>query len=184
MARSFDISFDLRLNKRLSKQTWDWWFETPSRASWRHRIDGWQDANKTMCQPCRWATCILPQNLPVSTSGGFHYSIWHLDEKCDRWPFFVEHLPAVLNPHSDNNKFLHTVDLIGIFRWYFSNANSSKPTKLDRIYRTFQSVLLLGKALTALVYRSCKNTVTIRIATGPVGECNTFMAIVGDLLKC
>ena len=29
-------SFDLRLNKRLSKQSWGWWFETPSRPLWRH----------------------------------------------------------------------------------------------------------------------------------------------------
>ena len=28
--------FDLRLNKRLSKQSWGWWFETPSRSLWRH----------------------------------------------------------------------------------------------------------------------------------------------------
>ena len=31
--------FDLRLNKRLSKQSWRWWFETPSRPSWRHCND-------------------------------------------------------------------------------------------------------------------------------------------------
>ena len=29
-------SFDLRLNKRLSTQSWGWWFETPSCPSWRH----------------------------------------------------------------------------------------------------------------------------------------------------
>ena len=28
--RSFDIFFDLHLNKRLSKQSWGWWVETPS----------------------------------------------------------------------------------------------------------------------------------------------------------
>ena len=28
--------FDLCLNTRLSKQTWVWWFETPSRPLWRH----------------------------------------------------------------------------------------------------------------------------------------------------
>ena len=28
--------FDFALNKRLSKQSWSWWFETPSRLSWRH----------------------------------------------------------------------------------------------------------------------------------------------------
>ena len=30
---------DLRLNKRLSKQSWGWWSETLSCPSWRHRTD-------------------------------------------------------------------------------------------------------------------------------------------------
>ena len=30
VTRSFGTFFDLRLNKRLSKQPWGWWFETPS----------------------------------------------------------------------------------------------------------------------------------------------------------
>ena len=34
--QSFDVFFDLRLNKWLIKQSWDWWFETPSRPLWRH----------------------------------------------------------------------------------------------------------------------------------------------------
>ena len=33
VTRTFDVFFDLHLNKRLSKQSWGWWFETPS---WRH----------------------------------------------------------------------------------------------------------------------------------------------------
>ena len=37
VTRSFDVFFDLRLNKRLSKQSWGWWFETQSGALWRHR---------------------------------------------------------------------------------------------------------------------------------------------------
>ena len=36
VTRSFDVFFDLRLNNRLSKQSWDWWFETLSRPLWRH----------------------------------------------------------------------------------------------------------------------------------------------------
>ena len=36
VTRSFDVFFDLRLNKRLSKQSWGWWFETPPRLLWRH----------------------------------------------------------------------------------------------------------------------------------------------------
>ena len=33
VTRSFDVFFDL--NKRLGKQSWGWWFETPSRPLWR-----------------------------------------------------------------------------------------------------------------------------------------------------
>ena len=51
--------FDLHLNKRLIKQWWSWWFETPSRPSWRH-CNAWilmksgiqpqkTNYNKTMC---------------------------------------------------------------------------------------------------------------------------------------
>ena len=34
--RSFDVFFDLRLNKRLSKQRRGWWFETSLWSLWRH----------------------------------------------------------------------------------------------------------------------------------------------------
>ena len=36
---SFDVSLLCALNKRLSTQSWGWWFETPSRSLWRHRND-------------------------------------------------------------------------------------------------------------------------------------------------
>ena len=37
VTRSFDVFFDLRPNKRLNKQSWGWWSETPSSSLWRHR---------------------------------------------------------------------------------------------------------------------------------------------------
>ena len=36
VTRNLDVFVDLRLNKRLRKQSWDWWFEMPSRSLWRH----------------------------------------------------------------------------------------------------------------------------------------------------
>ena len=39
MTRS--VFFDLRLNKRLSKQSWGRWFETPSHSLWRHCNTRW-----------------------------------------------------------------------------------------------------------------------------------------------
>ena len=36
VTRSFGVFFDLRLNKRLSKQSWGLWFEAVSHPLWRH----------------------------------------------------------------------------------------------------------------------------------------------------
>ena len=36
VTRSFDVYFDLRPDKRLSKQLWGWWLETLSHSLWRH----------------------------------------------------------------------------------------------------------------------------------------------------
>ena len=66
VTRSFDVFFDLRLNKRLSKQPWGWWFETPSWSLWRQCND--TDDRPNQSQPkssdviklstpiiCRWS---------------------------------------------------------------------------------------------------------------------------------
>ena len=50
VTRSFDVFFDLHLNKRLSKQSWGWWFDTPSRSVWRHCND---QKGSTILQ-CLW----------------------------------------------------------------------------------------------------------------------------------
>ena len=39
VTRSFDVFFDLCLNKRLSKQSWGWWFETLLHPLWCHSND-------------------------------------------------------------------------------------------------------------------------------------------------
>ena len=44
VTRSFDVFYDLRLNKRLSKQSWGWWFEALSCPLWRH-------CNVQLCLP-------------------------------------------------------------------------------------------------------------------------------------
>ena len=45
---SFGVFFDLRLNKRLSKQSRGWWFETLSRPLWRHR-NGYPVTGRKFC---------------------------------------------------------------------------------------------------------------------------------------
>ena len=39
VTQSFDVFFDLRLNKWFRKQSWGWWFETLSHPLWRHCND-------------------------------------------------------------------------------------------------------------------------------------------------
>ena len=41
VTRSFDVFFDPRLNKWLSKRSWGWWFDTPLRSLWRHYNEIW-----------------------------------------------------------------------------------------------------------------------------------------------
>ena len=55
VTRSFDVFFDLRLNKRLSKQSRGWWFETPSCPLWR-RCNGMYSA---------WLRCHQRQTMHV-----------------------------------------------------------------------------------------------------------------------
>ena len=50
--RSFDVFFDLRPNKRLSKQSWGWWFDTPSRPLWCH----WNVLQKSHDAPVTYPT--------------------------------------------------------------------------------------------------------------------------------
>ena len=45
VTRSFDVFFDLCLNKRLSKQSWGWWLETLSCSLWRQSNDLWNTAH-------------------------------------------------------------------------------------------------------------------------------------------
>ena len=54
VTRSFDVFFDLHLNKRLSKQSRRRWFETPSHTLWRHCNVHWVLACPNMKNNVEW----------------------------------------------------------------------------------------------------------------------------------
>ena len=60
---SFDVFFDLRLNKRLSKQSWGWWFERPSQPSRRHYNDGNLSISRVL-----FSCCFPVSHLAVSST--------------------------------------------------------------------------------------------------------------------
>ena len=51
---SFDVFFDLRLNKRLSKQPWGWWLEMTSRSLWRRCNVASRDVSLISLYPWLW----------------------------------------------------------------------------------------------------------------------------------
>ena len=79
VTRSFDVFFDLRLYKRLSKQSWGWWFETLSCPLWRH---------------CNGVTAQVFSRTQISKTFGSpssrHRSDAKVSDRClidvDRWP--------------------------------------------------------------------------------------------------
>ena len=68
VTRSFDVFFDLCLNKRLSKQPRGWWFETPLRPLWRHSNG---DMIQTWSSRCRCSSSLISRHsdhyLPILT---------------------------------------------------------------------------------------------------------------------
>ena len=98
---SFDVFFDLRLNKWLSKQSWGWWFETPSSSLWRHcnDLEIWWMALKNNRAPLltyfklcasfcsHWwiQTGVTVQKPPIWVKIGDFLSPVTL--KFDRWPW-------------------------------------------------------------------------------------------------
>ena len=70
VTRSFDVFFDLRLNTRLSKQSWSWWFETPSRPLWR-RCNAFMFVNSD-----RIRFGVVAHHLVISKSWSFELFIF------------------------------------------------------------------------------------------------------------
>ena len=67
VTRSFDVYFDLRLNKRLSKHSWGWWFETLSWSLWRHHNGlRWQLADLYHYKDITRASWILKSTTPMA----------------------------------------------------------------------------------------------------------------------
>ena len=75
VTRSFDVFFELRLNRRLSKQSRGWWFETLSRPLWRHCNENhlqilWGMLCFSMTHSCPWVMFLVAvESTPQSPDG-------------------------------------------------------------------------------------------------------------------
>ena len=111
MTRSFGVLY-VCLSKRLSKQSWGWWYETLSRPLWRHCIEDSEDVGPTYINVCcrgwgevpkivtvpillPWKVCVYGcvQNNNKTQHGTIHfhyitnimnwYRIQHSNSKCE-----------------------------------------------------------------------------------------------------
>ena len=77
VTRSFDIFFDLRLNKRLSKQSWGWWFETPSWSLWR-QCNGDNHCSVAVTQACQGPGFLRIFRVNIHVSWNKTIETWYL----------------------------------------------------------------------------------------------------------
>ena len=99
VTRSFDVFFDLCLNKRLSKQSWGWWFETPSRLLWRHCNEGNFPQRKELTG--HWCAILIAHQLLWQNMEA-HVSIFQES------PLAGEHRERLFHIHSVNRYQLRT----------------------------------------------------------------------------
>ena len=90
--RSFDVFSDLRLNKRLSKQPWGWWFETPSWSLWRQ---------------CNGETVLLCNNVSHWLGPSLESTLSCYIRPCYKWYHKLKH-----NMMYDTFGFLHLCNFL------------------------------------------------------------------------
>ena len=81
---SFDVFFDLSLHKRLSKQSWGWWSETPSSSLWRHRNaahDSMSITPKALCYYLENLICLYA--VWRGYHSGYGLSQWETTWQCN-----------------------------------------------------------------------------------------------------
>ena len=88
VTRSFDVFFDLCLNKRLSKQSWGWWFEMLSRPLGRH-CNAFLEIQTQSCPRSRSHIEAWRKWLTLCWQHFSELTHWGLDKM---WPFWKKNI--------------------------------------------------------------------------------------------
>ena len=116
--RSFDVFFDLCLNKRLSKQSRRWWFETPSRSLWRHCNDEYSPSSSS---PASYVNSHHKYNTvsPHSYLYNRNPNTWkaNLFIETGPWPLYNPHLISFLRV-----QFVKHLKLFSFINWFLKTT--------------------------------------------------------------
>ena len=130
--KGFNVFFDLRLNKRLSKQSWGWWFETLSRPLWRHCNGStwWRHEMETLftllaiCAGNSPVTGEFPAQKPVTRSCDVFFDLrlntrWVNNGEAGALRRHLAHYDVIVMIHregSTNQLFVHPLAIVlGLF---------------------------------------------------------------------
>ena len=101
VTRSFDVFFDLHPNERLSKQSWGWWFETPSRSLIMTSL-WWCCYNVMWCDLMIWYIILhavtLYELIPVQNLKSTNFQAQILQRSI--WMRHAWLIPNSINPQS------------------------------------------------------------------------------------
>ena len=112
--RALIFSLSCALNKRLTEQSWDWWFETTSRSLWRHCdvtaffaeiIDFFYVSFSKLQRLHRW--CLGMNKL----KGSLLSMAWNCIGSL--FPIWIQ----ISKPHDVNRKSVNTFSVIILFIW-------------------------------------------------------------------
>ena len=87
VTQTFDVFVDLHPNKRLSKQSWGWWFETPPCPLWRH-CNAVTNHSPTIASR-NWAQLRRQSWLIAIGPVCSKHVIWTVSEECTKQPLCI-----------------------------------------------------------------------------------------------
>ena len=120
VTRNIDVFFILRLNKRLSKQSWGWWFETPSRPFWRHSNGSMWHLNFLLMNVALVIVARFWEKLAVRLFWSISYQCFYeyvvnnyhsvflkniQGNFCGQWKYWLIHVNICLRDEVNDNKW-------------------------------------------------------------------------------
>ena len=103
---SFDVFFDLRLNKLLSKQLWGWWFETLLCPSWRRRNESWVPAVLEACGVNLYQICFLSKKTKKKQKKTIPFHC--VSNELDEWHLMYSYVYLLQEQNNVRNNLWHT----------------------------------------------------------------------------
>ena len=115
VTRTFDVFFDLRLNKRLSKRSWAWSFETPSCSLWRHcNVSGDTNIPRAIRNQLEHQVKTEGRKMIILTFNS-QKDTPNIKLTCDLWVFIMSNMWNTYYPNHHHIAIIEIITFVMIF---------------------------------------------------------------------